>query len=164
RRRDARKTLFKTDCKPIGTPGRADHGAARADHREDAGDVALVEDVYGDARAHQIGDDVSLQIGERQHQIGLERENFRNVRGDEGGDPRLLAADLRRSHRVAGDTDDAVLLAEQIQRLDGLFSQADDPAGRELAHADDMPNSGPHVTVAITSEVIASFTSTIHSV
>jgi hypothetical protein len=47
------------------------------------------------------------------------------------------------------------LLAEQIQRLDGLFGQADDPAGRELAHTDDMPNCARHVTAAITSEVIA---------
>ena len=96
-----------------------------------------------------------LQVGEGQHEIGLERENLRDVRGDEGGNPRLLAADLRRPHRIAGDADDTVLLAEQIQRLDGLFGEANDPAGWELAHADDMPNSGGDVTAAITSEVIA---------
>ena len=139
----------------LGALGGADHRAERADHRENAGDVALVEDVDGDAGADQIGDDVGLQVGEGQHEIGLERQNLRNVRGDEGGDPRLLAAHLRRPHRIAGDADDAVLLAEQIQRLDGLFGQADDPAGRELAHGDDMPNSERHVTAAITSEVIA---------
>ena len=139
----------------IGALGRADDGAERADHRKDARDVALVEDVDGDARAHQIGDDAGLQVGEGQHQIGLERQNFRDVRGDEGGNPRLLAADLRRPHRIAGDADDAVLLAEQVQRLDGLFGEANDPAGWELAHGDDMPNSGRHVTAAITSEVIA---------
>ena len=88
----------------------------------------------------QIGDDVGLQVGEGQHEIRLERENLRDVRGDEGGNPRLLAADLRRPHRIAGDADDAVLLAEQIQRLHGLFGETDDPAGRELAHADDMQN------------------------
>ena len=139
----------------IGALRRADDGAERADHRENARDIALVEDVDGDARAHQIGDDIRLQVGEGQHEIGLQRENFRDVRGDEGGNPRLLAADLRRPHRIAGDADDAVLLAEQIQRLDGLFGQANDPAGWELAHADDMPNSRRHVTAAITSEVIA---------
>ena len=96
-----------------------------------------------------------LQVGEGQHEIGLERENLRDVRGDEGGNPRLLAADLRRPHRIAGDADDTVLLAEQIQRLDGLFGEANDPAGWELAHADDMPNYGGDVTAAITSEVIA---------
>ena len=118
----------------IGALGRADDGAERADHRENARNVALVEDVDGDARAHQIGDDAGLQVGEGQHEIGLERQNFRDVRGDEGGNPRLLAADLRRPHRIAGDADDAVLLAEQIQRLDGLFGEANDPAGWELAH------------------------------
>jgi hypothetical protein len=41
---------------------------------------------------------------------------------------------LRRPHRIAGDADDSILLAELIQRLYGLFGKADDPAGRELAH------------------------------
>ena len=69
---------------------------------------------------------------------------------------RLHYLTLGEPHRnSAGHTDNAVLLTEQIQRLHGLFGQADDPAGRELTHADDMPNSGPHVTAAITSEVIA---------
>src|SRR4029077_16645455 len=113
----------------IGTLRGPDDGAKRADHREDAGDVALVEDVDGDARADQIGNDVRLQIGEIEHEIGLERQNLRNVRGYEGGNPWLLAADLRRPHRIAGDPDDAVLLAEQIQGLDGLFGEANDPAG-----------------------------------
>ena len=140
----------------IGALRRTDDGAERADHRQDAGDVALVEDVDGNARAHQIGDDAGLQIGEGEHEIRLEREDLRNVRGDEGGNPRLLAPDLRRPHRIAGDADDAVLLAEQIQRLDGLFGQADDPAGRELAHGGryaELP--ARYVTAAITSEVIA---------
>jgi hypothetical protein len=44
------------------------------------------------------------------------------------------AAGLRRPHRVAGNADDPVLLAEQIRRLHGFFGKADDPAGRELAH------------------------------
>jgi hypothetical protein len=150
-----REARFKALGKLIGALGGADHGAERADHREDARYVALVEDVDGDARAHQIGGDIRLQVGEGQHQIGFERENFRDVRGDESGNPRLLAADLRRPHRIAGDADDAVLLAEQVQHFDGLFGEANDPAGRELAHGDHMPNSGRHVTAAITSEVIA---------
>jgi hypothetical protein len=150
-----REARFKALGKLIGALGGADHGAERADHREDARYVALVEDVDGDARAHQIGGDIRLQVGEGQHQIGLECENFRDIRGDEGGNPRLLAADLRRPHRIAGDADDAVLLAEQVQRFDGLFGEANDPAGWELAHGAHMPNSGRHVTAAITSEVIA---------
>ena len=117
--------------------------------------IDLNADVGESFGAYTIGDDAGLQVGESQHEIGLERQNLRNVRGNEGGNPRLLAADLRRPHRIAGDADDAVLLAEQIQRLDGLFGEANDPAGRELAHGDDMPNSVRHVTAAITSEVIA---------
>jgi len=42
---------------------------------------------------------------------------------------------LRRAHRIAGDADDAVLLAEQVQRFDGLFRQANDACRRELSQA-----------------------------
>jgi hypothetical protein len=35
---------------------------------------------------------------------------------------------------LTGNADDPVLLAEQIRRLHGFFGEADDPAGRELAH------------------------------
>ena len=118
----------------------------------------------GDAGADEIGRDVGLQVGEGQHEIGLEREDFRDVRRDEGRYPRLLAPDLRRPHGIAGDADDAVLLAEQIQRLHGLFGEADDAAGREVAHdRQHMPNGWPVVTAAITSEVIASLTRPFHS-
>ena len=120
----------------VGALSGIDQRAEGADHRQNAGNVALVEDVDGDAGAHQIGNDVRLQVRERQHQVGLERENFRNVGGDECGHPRLLAAHPRRPHRIAGDADDAILLAEQIQRLDGFFGEADDSAGRELAHGE----------------------------
>lgn len=139
----------------VGARRGTDQCAERTDHRKNAGDVALVEDVDRDAGANEIGDNVRLQVGEGQHEIGLEREDFWNVRGDEGGNPGFFAANAGRPHGVAGDADDAVLLAEQVQRFDGLFGQADDPAGRELAHADDMQNSTGHVTAAITSEVIA---------
>jgi hypothetical protein len=40
-------------------------------------------------------------------------------------------ARLRRARNIAGDADDAVLLAEQVQRLDGLFGEADNSAGRK---------------------------------
>ena len=93
RRRDPREAFFKVPREFIRALRRTDNGAQRADHRKNAGDVALVEDMDGDARANQIGDDAGLEVGEGQHQIGLERENFRDVRGDERGNPRLLAAD-----------------------------------------------------------------------
>ena len=88
----------------------------------------------GDAGADEVGDDVGLQIGKGEHQIRLERQDFWDVRRDERRHPRLLAPDLRRPHRIARYPDDAVLLAEQIQRLDGFLGEADDPAGREVAH------------------------------
>jgi hypothetical protein len=56
---------------------------------------------------------------------------------------------------AVGDADDAVLLAEQVQCLDGLFGETHDPAGRELAHGERMATYGSIVTVTITREVIA---------
>ena len=105
--------------------------AERSDHRQDAGDVALVEGMHGDIAADQLGGDIGLQIGEGENEIGLEREDLLEIGGDERGHPRLLLAHPRRPHRVAGDADDAALLAEQIERLHGLFGEADDALGRE---------------------------------
>ena len=48
----------------IGLRRRADQRAERADHVEDAGDVALVEGMHRDAAADQFGGDVGLQVGE----------------------------------------------------------------------------------------------------
>ena len=134
RRGDVRKPPLETARELLGAVGRADHRAERADHREDARDIALVEDMDGDAGADEVGDDVGLQVGEGEHEIGIEREDLRDVRRDECRHPRLLAPHPRRAHGIAGDADDAVLLAEQIQRLDRLFGQADDAAGREVVH------------------------------
>src|SRR6185312_5057567 len=100
----------------------------------DARDVTLVEDMDADARADEFSDDVGLQIGEGEHEVGLERHDFRDVRRNERRHPRLLAPDPRRSDGIAGDADDPVLLAQQIQRLNGFFGETDDSAGRELAH------------------------------
>jgi hypothetical protein len=44
-------------------------------------------------------------------------------------------ANPRRANGISRDADDPVLFAEQIKRLDGLFGQADEAAGREVAHA-----------------------------
>ena len=118
----------------IGALGRADQRAEGADHRQNAGDVALVEDMDGDAGADQIGDDVSLQIREGENEVRLERQDFRNIGRDERRYPRLLAPDPRWPHRVAGDADDPVLFAKQVQRLDGFLGETHDPAGREVAH------------------------------
>ena len=79
---------------------------------------------------NEFGGDVGLQIGERQHQIGIERENLWHIRGDEGRHPRLLAPHPRRPHRIARHAGDAVFLAEEIERLHGLLGQADDAFGK----------------------------------
>src|ERR1700722_16719096 len=134
RRGDAGEPPLIADCQVIGALRGADQRAEVADHRQDAGDVPLVEHVDGDAGADQVGDDVRLQIREGENEVRLELEDFRNVRRDERRYPRFLAPDLRRPHSIAGDADDPVLLGEQVQRLDGFFGQTHDPAGREVAH------------------------------
>ena len=68
----------------------------------------------------------------REDQIGLERLDLVEARVDERRDLRLLPR-LRRPHGVAGDADDAIALAEQIQRLGRFFGEADD-ARRVAAH------------------------------
>ena len=88
----------------------------------------------GDAGANEIGDDIGLQVREGENEVRFERQDFRNVRGDERRHPRFLAPDLRRPHRIAGNADNPVLLAQQIQRLHGFLRETYDPAGRELAH------------------------------
>src|ERR1700733_4965735 len=125
----------------------ADQRAQRADHRQNPGNIALVEDMDRDAGADQFGDDIGLQIGEGENEVGLEIQNLRNIGGDKGGDTWLLAPDLRRSHGITGNANDSVLLAEQIKGLDRFLGEADDAAGRELAHGNDMQNKRSLVTV-----------------
>ena len=91
----------------------------------------MIEGMHRDVAADQLGDDVGLQVGEGEHEVGLEREDLLEVGGDEGRDPRLLLAHPRRPHRIARYADDAALLAEEIERLHGLFGEADDALGRE---------------------------------
>ena len=84
-----------------------------------------------DVAADQLGGDIGLQVGEGENEVGLEREDFFKVGGDEGRHPRLLPTHPRRPHRVARHADDAPLLAEEIKRLHGLFGEADDALGRK---------------------------------
>ncbi len=99
---------------PVGPLAGSDDRAQHPDHVEDASDGSLIEGVDGDATADQLGDDVGLQIGERQNQIRFKRQDLGDIGRGEGADPRLFATRLRRAHDIAGDPDDAVLLAEQI--------------------------------------------------
>ena len=77
-----------------------------------------------ESTANEIGGDVRLEIGERQDQIRNQRQDLVDIRRDEGADPRLFAPSLRWAHRIAGDPDDTVLLAKQVERFDGLFGKA----------------------------------------
>jgi hypothetical protein len=79
----------------------------------------LIEGIDLEPTANEIGDNTCLEIGECQDEVRLQGEDLVDVRRRERADPRLLAASLRRAHNIAGDPDDAVLLAEQVQRLDG---------------------------------------------
>src|SRR6185295_18693818 len=115
----------------IGLAARTDQRAERADHVEDPRDVAVVERMHRDAAADQLGGNVGLQVGEGEHEVGVEREHLLEIGGDERRHPRLLLAHPRRPDRIARHADDAALLAEEIKRLHGLLGQADDALGRE---------------------------------
>ena len=55
--RDRCEALLIAARELLGPLGRADQRAERADHRQDAGDVALVEGMDGDAGADELGGD-----------------------------------------------------------------------------------------------------------
>src|SRR5690606_7480841 len=101
----------------------------RADHGEDAGQITLVEQMDGEARAGEVRDDRTLDVGEGEDEGRLQRADFFHVRGGERRDARLLLAHLWRAHGVARDADDAILLAEEVEGLYGLLGQADDALG-----------------------------------
>jgi len=66
----------------------ADHHAKRAQHAQNFGDAALVEDVHLDAAAHEFGGDVGLQVREAEHEVRLEarmRSIFADVNADTRG-------------------------------------------------------------------------------
>lgn len=63
-RRHPRQPILVAAGQGVGPPARADQGADRADHGEDAGNVAVVEGVQGDAGPDEVGHDVRLQIEE----------------------------------------------------------------------------------------------------
>ena len=81
--------------------GGTNESAERADHREDAGNIALIEDVDGNARAHEVACDVGLQVGEGEHQVRLECQDFGDVSRDERRYPRLLAPHPWRPNGIA---------------------------------------------------------------
>src|SRR5688572_29711405 len=117
---------------PIRLVGAADQRAKDANHLQYLGHAALIEDHHRVAALDQLGRDVGLQIGEAEDQVGLERFDLFVFGVDERRDARL-ASRFRRPHRVTGYADDAVALAEEIQRFRRLLGQAHD-ARRVAAH------------------------------
>ena len=74
---------------------RSDQSADDADHRENAGNIAMIESMDGNSGADQFCRDRCLEIGEGEDEIRLEREDLWNVGRCEGQDARLLAPNLR---------------------------------------------------------------------
>ena len=92
----------------VGSIAALDQRPKGADHREDAGHVALVEQTDGEAGAGEILDDPGLEIGESKDQVGRKRPDPRRVGRGERRDPRLLAPDPRWPDDTARNADDPV--------------------------------------------------------
>ncbi len=103
----------------------ADDAREHANHLKDVCDGALVEREDRQPALDELRRDAGLKIGERQDEIGLERFDFLEARGDERRDLRF-AARFGRAQRVAGDADHAMAFAEQVKGLGRLLGQADD--------------------------------------
>jgi len=106
----------------------ADQRAEAADVVEDAVDAAVVADPDLDAVPDQFGGDLRLDIGETDDEVRLELEDLADLGAGERADLRLLPARDRGTHGEAADADDAVLLAERIERFGRLLGEADDAA------------------------------------
>lgn len=78
-----------------------DKRAGRADYRKNAGHAALVKCMDGNAVADEFGDNVGLQVRERQDKVRLPRQNFRNASADECGDAWLFLAHRWRTYGIA---------------------------------------------------------------
>src|ERR1700730_2031328 len=68
------KASFIALCKRFSLVQRSDQSADGADHCENAGDVALVESMDGNAGADELCCDFRLEIGECEDKIRLERK------------------------------------------------------------------------------------------
>ena len=100
RRRHLAKASFIAPGKLFRLICRSGQSADGTNHRENAGDIALIESMDGYASADQLCRDLRLEIGEGEDEIRLEREDLRNIGRSEGRNTRLLASDLRRPHRI----------------------------------------------------------------
>ena len=86
----------------------------------------MIADPDFDTGTDQITRDIGLDIGEANNEIRLKIENGRDLRARKGRDFRLLLARPRWAHGKTGNANDAVFLAERVENLGRLFSQADD--------------------------------------
>ena len=102
--------------------------AEHPNHLQNLADGALIERDDGEAAAYELRREIGLQIGEREHQVRPQRFDLVEPGVDERGDLGLRSR-LRRTDRVARHADDAMALAEQVQRFGRLFGQADDAIG-----------------------------------
>src|SRR6267142_1729435 len=115
-------------------PAIAAEGAAdQEDRAEDFLERALVGAENRHARADQVADDLTLEIGEGQDQVGLEREDAVELEGGEPAHARLFPRGLGPLRR-AGDADDALAGADEKCDLGGLGGETDD-ASREIVAA-----------------------------
>jgi hypothetical protein len=77
-------------------------------------------------RRGQLCGEIGLEIGEGEDEVGAERFDLVEAGIDERRDSRLRAG-FRWTGHVARHHHDALALAEEVERLDGLLGEADDP-------------------------------------
>src|SRR6202022_243669 len=92
---------------------RTEERTERANHRQDAGNVPLVEGMHSNAGADKIGSDRRLEIGKGKNEVGLKRKNLGDVCRRESRDTWFLAPHLRWTARIAGYADNAMLSAKR---------------------------------------------------
>jgi hypothetical protein len=74
------ETGFKRSDQLLGSPARIHHRAKHSNHIEDPRDGPLIECVDVEPAADQISDDIRLEIGEGQDEVGLECEDLVDIR------------------------------------------------------------------------------------
>ncbi|MNV47105.1 hypothetical protein D3C71_1389610 [compost metagenome] len=109
----------------IGTFGHAHQTTQTTDVIQNAGHAAMVGDPHFHTVAYQLRRDIGLDIGEANRQIRLQLQNLAHLGTGERADLGFVATRLRWAHGEAADADDAILLAQRVQRFSRFFGQAD---------------------------------------
>src|SRR5476649_2768728 len=125
----ASKPLHQSEPARLGgdNPRQSEHHVKDLFHR------SLIEDEYVHSAPDQIVRDLRLEVREADHQIRPEIEDLvypgrcecRNLG---------LPASFRWTASIAGNADDAFVLAQQIKRLGGFFRQEDKALGAIATH------------------------------